>query len=129
MHYYAFSKTLERALSRIRRTEAKYIVISNRNSTHKVNQKTIYYVEITGHSLVYHTSNGDFTAIGTMKEVEEELSGDSFFRCNKCFLVNLAHVNGIEKDDAIVAGTPVQISRSRKKPFLEAMNTYMMRRA
>ena len=129
INYYAFSKTLERALAKIKRDEEKFIVISNKYSAYKVNENAIEYVEINGHSLVYHTRDGDFTAVGTMKEVEEELSGDHFFRCNKCFLVNLKYVDAIQGDDALVAGEPVQISRSRKKAFMEALNAYMSRRA
>ena len=129
INYYAFSKTLERALEKIKRDEEKFIVISNKYSAYKVNENAIEYVEINGHSLVYHTRDGDFTAVGTMKELEEELSGDHFFRCNKCFLVNLKYVDAIQGDDALVAGEPVQISRSRKKAFMEALNAYMSRRA
>ena len=129
INYYAFSKTMERALAKVKRGEERFIVISNKHSTYKVNENAVQYVEINGHSLVYHTRDGDFTAVGTMKEVEEELSGDHFFRCNKCFLVNLKYVDAIQGDDALVAGEPVQISRSRKKAFMEALNAYMSRRA
>ncbi len=129
INYYAFSKTMERALAKVKRDEEKFIVISNKYSAYKVNENAIQYVEINGHSLIYHTRDGDFGAVGTMKEVEEELSGEHFFRCNKCFLVNLKYVDAIEGDDALVAGEPVQISRSRKKPFMEALNAYMSRRA
>jgi DNA-binding LytR/AlgR family response regulator len=129
INYYAFSKTMERALAKVKRDEEKFIVISNKYSAYKVNENAIQYVEINGHSLIYHTRDGDFGAVGTMKEVEEELSGEHFFRCNKCFLVNLKYVDAIEGDDALVAGKPVQISRSRKKPFMEALNAYMSRRA
>ncbi len=129
INYYAFSKTMERALSKVKRAEDKFIVISNKRSAYKVNENAVAYVEINGHSLIYHTRDGDYNAVGTMKEVEEELVGDSFFRCNKCYLVNLKYVDAIEGDDALVDGVPVQISRSRKKAFMEALNAYMSRRA
>ena len=125
---YAFTKTLERALSRIKRQEKRYIFISDRHTVKKVEEARIYYVEIEGHRLTYHTADGDFTAVGTMNEVEEELDPRSFFRCNKCFLVNLAHVDAVQDSDAIVAGVPVQLSRSRKKAFLEALSGYMLGR-
>lgn len=126
--YYAFSKTLERALSNIRRREKRYIFISNHSSVKKVEEGRILYVEVSGHDLVYHTKDGDFSSTGTMKEVEENLSGESFFRCNKCFLVNLEHVDAVEGDDAIVGGEPVQLSRNKKKAFMEALALYVMGR-
>ena len=60
-----------------------------------------------------------------MKEVEESLSSEAFFRCNKCYLVNLEHVDGIEGNDAVVGGKSVQLSRSKKKTFLDALNNYI----
>ena len=39
--------------------------------------------------------------------------------------VNLERVDGIRGDDAVVAGEPVLVSRSRKKVFLDALNNYI----
>ena len=49
----------------------------------------------------------------------------SFFRCNKGYLVNLEHVDAIREDNAVVHGETVQVSRARKKAFLDALNNYL----
>ncbi|MBQ4381114.1 MAG: response regulator transcription factor [Oscillospiraceae bacterium] len=128
VNYYALSKTLDRAFSRIKRQEKKYIFISNQQGTKKIEEGRILYVEVNGHNLIYHTLEGDFGAVGSMTAVEESLDEESFFRCNKCFLVNLEHVDAVEGDDVIVKGTPVQLSRSKKKLIMDAMNAYLARR-
>ena len=123
--YFTFSTSLEKAISRLQKHTKRYLYLANRGGSQKVEAGRIYFVEVDGHSLAYHTADGLITATGTMKEVEESLAGMSFFRCNKCYLVNLEHVDGIRGDDALVHGTPVQISRAKKKAFLDALNSYM----
>lgn len=48
-----------------------------------------------------------------------------FFRCNKCYLVNLEHVNGVNENCADVDGDQIQVSRPKKKAFLDALNNYI----
>jgi DNA-binding LytR/AlgR family response regulator len=79
-------------------------------------------VEVQDHNLFYHTREGVFSQRGTMKEVETALEKDSFFRCNKCYLVNLEHVKCFEGSNVIVGDDEVQVSRTRKKEILTALN-------
>lgn len=123
--YYAFSQRIERALARMQRRTRKYVHIIGRESTSKVEMSRIYYVEVQGHDLVYHTADGIIESRGTMKDTEDVLDGSMFFRCNKGFLVNLEQVQGIRDDNAIVGGEEVQISRAKKKAFLDALNNYI----
>ena len=60
-----------------------------------------------------------------MWEVEDSLAGGSFFRCGKGVLVNLEHVEGLVEGDALVHGATVQVSRSKRKSFLDALNRYI----
>ncbi len=123
--YFTFSASVEKALERLQRRTKRYLYLAGRNGSQKVESGHIYFIEVDGHNLTYHTADGVLTATGTMKELEESLTGHGFFRCNKCYLVNLEHVDGMRGDDALVHGTPVQISRAKKKAFLDALNAYM----
>ncbi len=120
--YFAFSQSLRRALERLERHRRRYLVVNHKNGTSKVDCSRIYYIEIDGHNLIYHTADGDLSAAGSMRDVEESLAGMPFFRCNKGYLVNLEHVDGFSGEDAVVHGTRVQVSRSKKKAFLNALN-------
>ena len=91
----------------------------------RVRTDDIFYVESEGHVLIYHTKNGDYRARGKMGDIEDELGRSGFFRCNKGDLVNLAKVDGVQDGDAVVNGQIVQVSRAKKKPFLEALNRYI----
>ena len=124
--YYAFSQRIQRAVTRMnRRRQQRWITVTTREGTHKLAFDRINYVEVQTHELIFHTRDGLLTATGSMKELEKSLDSPAFFRCNKSCLVNLEQVDGIQGDDAILAGEPVPISRARKKAFLDALNNYI----
>ena len=125
LSYYAFSQCLSRAVSRLERRQNRYILVSSQLSSKRINAADLLYVEVHGHTLIYHTSEEDISAGGSMKEVEESLSGLPFFRCNKCDLVNLDHVDGIRNGDAVVGSNIVQVSRAKKKAFMTALNQHI----
>lgn len=39
--------------------------------------------------------------------------------------MNLEHVEGVTEGDAVVHGVTVQVSRSKRKAFLDALNRYI----
>ena len=85
----------------------------------------VTFVESQGHRLIYHTAEDEYVSAGTIKDAEEKLEGYHFFRSNKGYLLNLAHVDGIQDNCALVGEHKLLISRSRKAPFLEALTAYM----
>ena len=116
---------MERLTRKIRRNGKTYLAVNHPDGVRKIDADDLLYVEVHGHTLIYHTSSGDITAPGTMKDVEEALKEKPFFRCNKGDLVNLACVDGIRNGDAVISDWTVQVSRSKKKAFLEALNRYI----
>ncbi len=125
INYYAFSQRLTRALSKMKKQEETYLTLNYRGGVQKIRISDLYYVEVRDHDLIYHTKDGNLMIRGTMREAEENLKEESFFRCNKAYLVNLEYVDGFENGDALVAGERLMVSRARKKEFLDALNNYM----
>ncbi len=123
--YFSFSQRIQRAIARMRKRQEKYRMVPVRSGMQKLRVSQITWVEVQNHDLIYHTQQGDIQSKGTLAEVEESLDDPAFFRCSKCSLVNLEYVNGISGSDAMVAGTPVQVSRARKKALLDALNNYI----
>ena len=77
------------------------------------------------HRLIYHTTEGDYNVRGSLKTVEAKLNPQVFARCNSCYLVNLAHVQSVDGYTAVVDGEALQISRSRRKSFVEQLGQYL----
>ena len=125
LSYYAFSQCLGRILKRLNHNNKTYLFINNPQGSRKIDAAELLYVEVHGHTLIYHLLNGEITTIGAMKDVEESLKNLPFFRCNKGDLVNLAHVDGIKDGDAVIGNQIVPVSRAKKKLFLDALNQYI----
>lgn len=123
--YFAFSQRLNRAISRVKSRTTNYLMLTVRSGTYKLNVDSIYYVESQGHNLIFHTSSGDYTVAGTMKEIEEKLLNFHFFRCNKGYLVALRYVDSVQDGCAIVHRQPLLISRARKNEFMEALTNFV----
>lgn len=122
--YFAFSQKLSRAISRIPREEERKFTIPVKGGVLCVNVSDIYYVESAGHNLVFHTASGVHLASGTMKSAEEKLADAGFSRGNKCYLINLEHVEGIQDKCAVVKGELLQISRPRMSAFMQELTRY-----
>ena len=122
--YFAFTQRLNRAINRMKKREQKWVSLSVKGGTVRLDVANVTYVESQGHTLIFHTINGDYETTGTMKEMEKELVKQNFFRGNKGYLVNLAHVDGIKDGCAVVRGENLLLSRARKKEFLETLTKY-----
>lgn len=122
--YPVFKQRLDRAVERISSRRHTYITIPVKGGLRKLDTEDIIYVEISIHDLIFHTVHGCFTTVGSMKKVEEQL-GEEFYRCNKCYLINLKYVDAIQNNDVVLGGQTLQVSRAKKKGLLEAMNAYM----
>ena len=123
--YFAFSQRIDRALTRVKKKEATYITVAQKGGKKKLNVDKICYVEVRDHDLIYHSTKGDIVTNSSMKEAEDTLGGTKFFRCNRCYLVNLEYVEDFRGNDVTVASDVIQVSRARKKAFMDALNDYM----
>ena len=122
--YFAFSQRLNRAITRMKKRETKTLAISIKGGTVRLDVANITYIESQGHTLIFHTIGADFETSGTMKEMEKELKAFDFYRGNKGYLINLAHVDSIKDGCAVVRGEQLLLSRARKKDFMETLTRY-----
>lgn len=123
--YFALEDSLKRVLRVKSKSEREYISINLKTGIKKLDVSRICYVEVQDHDMTYHTLDGNYNTKGTLREAEEALNKDTFFKCNRCYLVNLKHVDRFESSFAIVNGDQVQVSRSSRKQFLDALNQYI----
>ena len=123
--YFSFSQRLARALRHIKQRSDSYVTVPIKGGTLKLDTGDIYYIERLGHQLMLHTRDGIQAASSSIQEMEELLVGKGFFRCHKGYLVNLAHVSGIQDGCAIVRGDKLIISRGRRDDFLRALADYV----
>lgn len=123
--YFAFSQKIQRAVGRMKKREEHYINIVSKSGVNKVAVSEIGWIESEGHRLIYHAKDQVYeSTLNSLKELENELKDYNFFRCNKGYLVNLAHVRAIRDGWAILTNGQVMISRAKKMEFQKALTAY-----
>ena len=119
--YYIFAKKLDKAVSRIETKDGFTLNLGTKTGLRRIKTTDLYYVESEGHNLIYHTKKGDFVTRERMGDAEKVLSDKGFFRSNKCYLVNLQHVEGITDGCCEIGGQKLLISRARRNEFMAAL--------
>lgn len=125
LSYDLLSQTMDRVIDKMAENKEKRIAIRYNHGFKALDAATITYVEVRGHSLVFHCTDGDYETHGALKKVEESLNPKQFVRCNYCFLVNLEFVDSVQENDAIVHGAKLPISRTKKQGFLDRFLDYV----
>lgn len=126
VEYHSFSRKLDRAVAKLKK-RAKVIPIPTERGVRKLELEQILYIEIRDHTLFYHMKDEEIRARGrsVMKELEKDLEPFGFFRCNSCYIVNMMHVEKIKDYVCMVGKEEIQVSRARKKPFMDALVKYI----
>jgi DNA-binding LytR/AlgR family response regulator len=127
LSYYAFSQSMKKAMNIVSREKNRFVTINIRSGIEKITISHIGWIESQGHRLTFHTEDGDSeTTVYSMKDIETNLYGDGFRRCNNGCLVNLSKVVAINGNQVIMAdGTALPISRGRKNSFFTDLTTYI----
>ncbi len=127
LDYFSFKIKMNRIMERVRQNDENgFILIQTENGKIKVKSSSIRYIEVFKHHLIYHLTDGDYQAYGSLSQVEENL-GNDFSRCANCYLINLRYVKKIDAYDLYLVGneTPLRISLAKKKTFMEDLTRYI----
>ncbi len=121
-----FQLKMLRVMEQLRRNRKEVrLQVMSKNKVYFLSSADVKYIEVWQHDLIYHTQNQDLIVRGSIREVENQLSKAGFFKCNRCYLVNMKFVTSISENIVHVGDVPLQISRPRRKEFLEAMSDYL----
>lgn len=122
--YYRLAATLTKARSRLQTETGVALVLHTKDGTYRLDSARVHYIEMLNHHTIFHTEDGVFDTTGSLKKLEEQLTGQSFARCNNGYLVNLRFVRGVEGSDVVVGGDRLLISRTRRKAFLQRLSEF-----
>lgn len=121
VHYGEFELKLKRIIRRHKEADES-ILVMRQSGYLRLLLREIRYIEVQGHTLIFHTENGVENSSGSLLKTEEKLAGKGFLRCNKCYLVNQRHIVAVEGYTLkMTGGEEVQISRPRKKAFMSEL--------
>lgn len=125
VEYSSFYMKMKRVMRYIHGNAAKQISVKKDKTLLRFELRKLYYVEVRGHNLEYHTENGVIEVRGKLSELEEKLKGEHFARCNNCYLVNLACVKAVRGLFITVGEDELRMSRSKRNAFLGSLTDYL----
>lgn len=123
--YFNFCEHFKKILKNLDNRVEQSIIVKSNSSIKKINLNDLEFIESEGHYLHFHMKETDFTMLESMKNMEKKLAQYDFFRCNNYYLVNLKYVKSVEKNFVMIGKSQLQISRPRKKQFMEALTRYI----
>ncbi len=123
--YFAFSEELAKAIRRLKERTRAYLTIKQEAGMLRLDVTQITYIESQGHKILIHTEADVYSMVETMKNMEQQLMKYKFSRCNNCYLVNLRYIESVQQSLVTVAGEKLQISRPRKKAFMDDITDFV----
>lgn len=123
INYPSFDMVMRKAMRRMSHRHSDTVTLSVRGSATVIPLQRIDYVEVQGHRLTYHTQDGPLHVKGTLSDAESTLSNGNFIRCNRWYLINVDHVEGLQGNTVTIGDHQIEVSRSRKRELLHAIMT------
>ena len=120
VYYTSFCTSMERALNLMKRRRPNMLQINFDKTVNYVDIASIYYIETDtkNKSTLVHAQSGDYRCTDTMRDLEEKLAPYGFGRCHQAYIVNVAYVESVKKDEVLVHGQHIPLSRSRREDFI-----------
>jgi DNA-binding LytR/AlgR family response regulator len=125
VQYPSFSSKLRRAMRELSYREPElWLDLRDKEGGKRISAGSVTYIESSGHDLDFHTGEGVIRQWGTLSKYEDMLSSAHFVRCHTSFLVNLKYVQAVRKEEIVVNGVVIPVSRPKRKEFLAALARY-----
>lgn len=118
-------RLMDKALNCIEKDKGDSFALKTSEGIINLFTRSICYVEIYDHDLVYHTQQGDYKVRGRLRDAMEKLDSRFFIQCNRSTLVNICHVQSIHGDHLVAGGATLQITKSHSKKIEQIFLDYI----
>lgn len=120
-----FRSVFDRALKELSAAEESarlYILVKSHGAQQRVYLKDIFYIESANKKVIIHTTAGTLESYGKMEELEQ-MTGGIFYRCHRCYLVNMEKI-------ASYSAAAIQVTNGdnlilAQKKYAEFVRRYM----
>ena len=102
--------------------EVEYIFVRSNSVLTKIKIADIKHIQAMGDYVNIFTTDKRHTVHITLKDIEEKLPPDKFYRLHRSYLVALDHIDNIEEGSAYTGKHPLPISELFKKDLLKKLN-------
>jgi two-component system LytT family response regulator len=102
--------------------EKDYIFVRSNSVLNKIMMNEILYIQALGDYVNIFLRDKRFTVHITLKEIEEKLPSDKFYRLHRSYLIALDQVDKVEEGTVFIGKHPIPIGEQFKKEFLRRIN-------
>lgn len=100
-------------------------MVKSLGTRRKLLLKNIYYIESRNKKVIIHTTNETLEVYGKMEELENRL-GNAFYRCHRCYLVNMEKIAAYSGDNIQVTnGDNLLLARTKYSDFIKNYMRYI----
>ena len=120
-----FRTVFERALKELSAAEERtnrYILVKSSRTQQRVYLKDIHYIESANKKVIIHTTTGTLESYVKMEELEQ-MTGGSFYRCHRCYLVNMEKIASYNANTIKLVNGDILILAQKK--YAEFVKRYM----
>lgn len=125
LNSFSFAEHFKKIIDIINKKSNRTIIIKTVSGYRRINLNNLLYAENEGHSIKLCLTDAEYSIWETMKNLEANLITFDFFRCHNGYLVNLQKVDSVDKNQVLIEGKSIPISRPRKKEFMIALTNYL----
>lgn len=113
-------EVLQEALYRLDKKKERFISVMCGSSLIKLAAREIYYISSKLRKLTVRTKDREWEFYGKLTDMEEKLPSD-FVRIHQSYLVNMRHVERVDKDSVLLKGQSLPVS---KRCYQEAAGAF-----
>ena len=105
---------------------SRQLIIKEDGEELLININDVIYLESMNQNVRIVTTQGEHVIRYNIGDFEEQLKNDGFFRSHRGYLISLAKVKKLSKNDVIMEGDVIlPVSRSNVKALKDALYTYV----
>lgn len=121
--YEVFNKAWKEAAA-LEESMKRKILVKAAGTSKSVFLKDIFYIESSNKKVIFHTAQGSFEVYTKMESLEAEL-GAAFYRCHRCYLVNMEKIAAYNADTIqLVNGEKLILAQKKYPDFVKAFMRY-----
>jgi DNA-binding LytR/AlgR family response regulator len=96
-----------------------YVFLRDKSSLYRIHLEDITHIEALGNYVRVHTPQKIYTVLAPLKDIEQMLPSDKFFRVHRSFIVALKHISAIHNVELMVGNTTIPIGKTFKEDLLK----------
>ena len=103
--------------------KAGYLFVKVDTRWERIQLSDITYIEGSGDYISIHLVDGKkLLSLQTLTQMMNRLTGNDFVRIHRSYIINLQHVDTIEKDHVLIGDSDITISKSYRQEFFNLVN-------